>query len=62
MIVHLQVDPEIIVLEPGSCRDIRNLGHYRTGDLEVTIRTQEDLGREKPLLKTSYGGSDYVPS
>ena len=52
--VYLKVDPDTTTLEPGFSRDVRNIGHYGTGDLEVTIRTQEDLEKVKPLLQKSY--------
>ncbi len=49
-----KVDPERVILEPGFSRDVRNIGHFGTGDLEITIRAQEDLERANPLLQTSY--------
>ena len=52
--VYLKVDPDTTTLEPGFSRDVRNIGHYGTGDLEVTIRTQADLEKAKPLLQRSY--------
>ena len=52
--VYLKVDPDTTTLESGFSRDVRNIGHYGTGDLEVTIRTQEDLEKAKPLLQKSY--------
>ena len=52
--VYLKVNPDTTTLEPGFSRDVRKTGHYGTGDLEVTIRTQEDLEKAKPLLQASY--------
>ncbi len=52
--IYLKVDPDATPLEDGFSRDVRNVGHYGTGDFEVTIRTQEDLERAKPLLQKSY--------
>ena len=52
--VYLKVNPDTTTLEPGFSRDVRKIGHYGTGDLEVTIRTQEDLEKAKPLLQESY--------
>ena len=54
---YLKVDPDSVKLESGFSRDVRNIGHYGTGDLEVTIRTREDLERAKPLLRKSYDSS-----
>ena len=55
--VYLKVDPDTITLEPNFTRDVRTVGHYGTGDLEVTLHTQEDLERAKPLLQRSYEAS-----
>ena len=52
--VYLKVDPDTTNLESGFSRDVRKIGHPGTGDLEITIRTQEDLEKAKPLLHESY--------
>lgn len=48
------VAPNEIVLEPGFTRDVSNVGHYGTGDLEIRIATLADLERAKPLIARSY--------
>ena len=53
--VVLNVNPDTITLEKGFTRDFRNVDW--AGDLEVTIRTSEDLERAKPLLQKSYEAS-----
>ena len=55
--VFAKVDPESVVLEPGFTRDVRNVGHYGTGDLEITIDSDEDLARSEPFLRKSYEAS-----
>ena len=50
--VYLDVNPDTITLKRGFSRDVRNMKW--AGDLEVTIRTPEDLERAKPLLLMSY--------
>lgn len=55
--LYLKVDPENAKLEPGFSRDVRKVGHYGTGDLEVTIRSNDDLEHVKPLLQASYEAS-----
>lgn len=52
--VFVKVDPATIQLEPGFTRDMRQISHFGTGDLEVTIRTASDFERAKPLLLKSY--------
>ena len=34
--------------------DVREIGHWGKGDLEITLRTSADLERTKPLLVRSY--------
>jgi predicted transport protein len=41
-------------LEKGFTRDVRNVGHFGTGDLEITIGSDDDLERAKPLIVKSY--------
>jgi len=55
--IYLKVDPSSIELEDGFTRDVRNVGHFGTGDLEVTMKNHEDLERAKDLIIQSYEGS-----
>lgn len=59
--LYLKVDPEVVEmidgLEEGFTRDVRNIGHFGTGDLEVTIKNHEDLERAKSLILQSYEAS-----
>ena len=57
LLVYLKVDPKSIDLRPGFTRDVSNIGHFGTGDLEVTLAQMEDLERSKPLLQQSYEAS-----
>ena len=57
VLIYLNVDPDTVELSDGFIRDARDIDHFGTGDLEVTIRTQEDLERAKPLLQRSYDAS-----
>lgn len=57
LLVYLKVDPNSIQLEPGFSKDVSSVGHYGTGDLELTIRSVDDLEKAKPLIERSYEGS-----
>lgn len=57
VIAYLKVNPDKVDLLPGFTRDVRKIGHYGTGDLEVTMRSLEGLARAKPLFQQSYEGS-----
>jgi predicted transport protein len=39
---YLRNNPATINLEPGFTRDVLKIGHYGTGDLEVTMKTMDD--------------------
>ena len=57
IIVYVKVDPNTVTLEPGFTRDVTKIGHYGTGDLEITILKPDDLERAKPLIQKSYDAS-----
>ena len=57
LLMFLKVDPGSIELEEGFTRDVRNIGHFGTGDLEVTIANQADLEKAKALIQASYDAS-----
>jgi predicted transport protein len=46
-----------VPLEPGFTRDVSNVGHFGTGDLEITLTKPEDLDLAMPLIKRSYEDS-----
>lgn len=52
--VHVKVNPDDVELEKGFTRDVRTIGHFGTGDLEIRLRSIADLERAKPLLIQSY--------
>jgi predicted transport protein len=54
IILYLKVKPESISLENGFTRDVSNIGHYGTGDLEVTINNGEDFEKAKLLINMAY--------
>lgn len=57
VLLYLKVDPKKIKLEKGFTRDVITVGHYGTGDLEVTIKTYDDFEKAKPLIIMSYEAS-----
>jgi predicted transport protein len=52
--VWVRLDPTSVALEEGFTRDVSNIGHSGTGDLEIRIRSAADLARAQPLLVRSY--------
>ncbi|RCS43972.1 DUF91 domain-containing protein [Bremerella cremea] len=55
--LYVKVDPQTVDLEEGFTRDVTNIGHWGTGDLEIVLRNQDDLAKALPLLQASYEGS-----
>ena len=57
ILVYVKVDPDSVPLVEDFTRDVRKIGHYGTGDLEITIRNDQDLDKAKDLLIKSYEAS-----
>lgn len=55
--VFAKLDPTKVAIEDGFTRDVTSIGHYGTGDLEITIRNMSDFEKAKPLLVQAYEGS-----
>lgn len=54
LLVMLKLDPDTVVLEEGFSRDVRAIGTWGTGDLELCLRTPADFERARSLLDRSY--------
>lgn len=54
VLVFLKVDPSTVQIEQGFSRDVSKIGHWGTGDLELTLHSLADLERAKPLIERSY--------
>ncbi len=54
ILVYVRVDPTKVEIEDGFTRDMTNKGHYGTGDLEISLLTDEDFERAKPLFDRAY--------
>jgi predicted transport protein len=57
LLVYLKVDPDSVSLEDGFTRDVRWVGHFGTGDLELRVASALDVERAAHLLKRSYDAS-----
>jgi predicted transport protein len=55
--LYLHLDPETVQLEDGFIADMRNKGHWGTGDLEVVVRNLDNLEKAKPLIVRSFNQS-----
>lgn len=56
LVVYLRLDPDAVAQRAGFSRDVRQIGHWGTGDLELSVATAEDLEQSKPLIAMAYEG------
>ena len=54
ILLHLRLDHTNVEYEAGFSRDVSNIGHYGTGDVEVSIRNADDFEKAKPLIERAY--------
>lgn len=54
LLVYVKVDPDGVELVDGVLRDVREIGHFGTGDLEVRVTSDEHLDIAKDLIARSY--------
>ena len=52
--LYVHINPDTVKLEKDFTRDVRKIGHLGTGDLEIKIKSSDDLEKAKPLLLKSY--------
>lgn len=52
--LYLKIDAATVTFEPGFTRDMRTIGHWGTGDVEVLIASDDDVERAKPLILRAY--------
>jgi predicted transport protein len=55
--LYLKLEPTADVLKEPNTRDVRTIGHWGTGNLEVSIRNMSDFERAKQLMQKAYAGS-----
>ena len=52
--LYLKVNPDTVDLIEGFTRDVRQIGHFGTGDLEVRVTGPDSLAQALPLVQRSY--------
>lgn len=52
--MHLKLNPDTVQLIDGFIKDVRNVGHWGTGDLQIHIKSIEDFNKVKDLINRSY--------
>jgi predicted transport protein len=54
ILLYLKLDPKTLTNTPPTFRDVTNIGHYGTGDAEITIRSEAHLVAAKALIEMAY--------
>jgi len=54
VLLYVKLDPASVELKEGFIRDVSNIGHYGTGNVEVSLKDFADLEDIKPLLVSAY--------
>lgn len=54
LLITLKLDPATVALEAGFSRDVSQVGHWGTGDVELCLFSAADLQRALALLERSY--------
>ena len=54
LLLHLKLNPDAVDLVPGFVEDVRNKGHWGTGDLRVIIKSTEDFEKAQHLINRAY--------
>lgn len=56
LVLYLHVDPATALAILPKARDVTDIGHWGTGNLEVTISSMADLDAAKPFINAAYEG------
>ncbi len=54
IMLYLRINPYEVALEGGFSRDVRNIGHWGTGELETTVKNVEDFEKAKEYINKAY--------
>lgn len=54
LLMHLKLNPDTVELAAGFIEDVRNKGHWGTGDLRVIIKTADDFEKAQYLINRAY--------
>jgi predicted transport protein len=60
VLLYLKLDPSEVQPLPPNARDVREIGHYGTGDFELSIRSKEEAEAARDLISSAFdrvGGS-----
>ncbi len=56
LLLYVHVDPKSVPIVKGFSRDVSNINHWGTGDLELAVNDTASLERAKTLIQVAYEG------
>lgn len=56
LLIYLNISPDLVLPLPNIARDVRYIGHWATGDLELSITNASEFDMAKPLIRMAYEG------
>lgn len=56
VLLYLHLEPAPVVKALKNARDVSNIGHWGTGDVEITLTSMKEFEEVKPLLAAAYEG------
>jgi predicted transport protein len=56
LLLFLHINPGTLAALPANARDVRTIGHWGTGDLELSLTDIRDLDAAKSLIQQAYEG------
>ena len=57
LLLYLRLEPDEVDLEHQIIRDVSDIGHYGTGDVEVRVENKDDIELAKQLIEKAYDNS-----
>ncbi|MBP2637792.1 MAG: hypothetical protein H6Q72_3699 [Firmicutes bacterium] len=57
LLIYVKINPDTVTLETNFSRDVSKIGHFGTGDLELTVRNIDDMEKAKAYIIQSYEAS-----
>jgi predicted transport protein len=54
IILDLKLNPDTVTLQNGFIKDMRGVGHFGTGDLQISIKSVDDFEKIKILIDRAY--------
>lgn len=60
LLLYLHLDPDRVLPLPANGRDVRQSGHWGTGDLELSLTNLDALDAAKALILMAYEGRGSV--